>query len=370
MRFSIQANELRDAVRLAGRAVPSRTPVPVMKHLLLDVEGDLLVIGASNGTYKMTVDRPCTVTEPGSVTVPGDQFVRYVMSLSDGPIAMHIEDRELHIEAGASKAHFTTLDADKFPVLPRALLNGGTRVVAALLQDALRRVGLAASTDDSHPTLRGVYVARRDDGLYLAAADGFRASRTVLPCGAEGDEWDSTLPNETVDMLLHLPGTGEWQILADGTHRWLTSNAPDAELSVALDSAVVSGNFPDVERLIPPVAQAVTTVSVPVAPLREALQRALIFGKGADNFIRLDIWEDGLEVWSRDQVGGGRSQVTARVEGEAVSVGLNGVMVDEYLSAVSADRVECYVQTPQAPVLFQEAENGSWAYVIMPMSLR
>jgi DNA polymerase-3 subunit beta len=361
---------LAEALRLAGRAVPGRTTVPVMKHLLLDAEDGTLLVGASNGTYKLTVDRPCAVEEPGTVTVPGDQFVKYATSLPDGPVAMHMEDRELHVKAGMSKAHFTTIDADKFPELPRVLLTGGTRVAAARLQDALRRVRISASTDDSHPTLRGVYVARRDDGLYLAAADGFRASRTTVPCGAEGDEWAAIVPNETVDMLLHLSGTGDWQILADGRHRWLTSNAMDAELSVVLDSAVVSGNFLDVERLILPVEKATTTVSVPVAPLREALQRALIFGKGADNFVRLDVWEDGVEIWSRDDAGGGRSQVTARVEGEAVSVGLNGRYLDDYLLTIGVERVEIYVQTPQAPVLFKEAGEDALAHVVMPMHLR
>lgn len=374
MRFSMQVQELRQILDVAGRGIAVRTTIPVMQNVLLDVdaERDRLSVSTANGTFKMSVDTQAAVTEAGSLTVPGQQFVKYISSLSPGPANFELKDRELHVTAGSSSARFVTTEADAFPEVGSRVPHG-VRVAGEVMRAALSRVSIAASTDEAHPRLRGVYFERQGDTIVLMAADGFRVARAVVPVLAEkGGELSAIVPIEAVAPMIHLPTGDEWGMVAD-SNRFVLSNAIGSDPRFSLDSSLVSGQYPDMARLIPDTSSAKTTVSVPVGSLRGVLARQMVFGKGADNYVEFDIWPDeGVQISSRDEHGAGRGLISASITGESMSLGFNGRMVDEYLRTISSDRVEIYMTAPKALVRFQEPEGqgDQLVYVVAPMHTR
>jgi len=375
MKFEIQQTELATVLQSIGRAVPSRTPIPVMKNILLDVDDGQLLVAAANGIYKVSIDVDVDIAESGAVTVPGKNFVRYITSLSAGPVTLELLEQELHVEAGRSTAHFSTTKAEEFPVLPKAAFSA-PKVKAATFVDVARKVAIASSTDDSHPILKGLYVEYQADGLYLAAADGFRASQAQIPYMGERIDKKATIPNETLDVLLRLSPNGDWMLMAN-ENQLVVTNEMGSEESFSLESSVLGGQFPDVTRLCPdqPLDEYRTVVTVTVALFREILKRAMIFGAGTKDYVRIDIWEEGLDVTARDSTGGGRSKVGAGVQGEPVSIGLNGRYLDEFLSVVDTTHIDMLINSPSHPVVFHEAnaESGqsfSYVHVLMPMATR
>jgi len=181
---------LSKGLSIVGRAVSSRSTLPVLGNILLEAKDSQLRLAATNLEIGINCWVGATVDNEGAITVPSRLLAEFVNSLPPGKIDMEllVSKQTLRLRSANYDVNIKGIDAQEFPVIPTVDSGEGPEETAEALEGrtiALETAGLtkmidqvvfAAATDESRPTLTGVEVTFAQERLSLAATDGYRLS--------------------------------------------------------------------------------------------------------------------------------------------------------------------------------------------------
>lgn len=375
MRIQCTQEGLNRALSTAGRAVASRSTLPVLGNFLLEAEGDHLIVSATNLELGIMCRIPAEVETPGRITVQARVLSEFVSSLDAGPVEMSQDDGPLTVTVrqGGTRAHVRGTDPEDFPALPRKI-EGGTvvRLDPSVLRDAINHVVFAAATDDSRPVLAGVQFIAEGDMISLAAADGFRMSVRSARLG---------LPVET-PLTIIVPARAMHElsrILGDGgDYVELTVTPNQSQLlatigEVWFSTRLIDGTFPDLSQIIPKNWNTRTVVSRDI--LLDAAKRAAIFARSNNDVVKLDIAppSESLDMGrmrvtgTAADTGDNQDDLDVQVEGGEIQIAFNGRYLTDVLSVMRDSRVAFELQGANSAGVIKSAESDDFTHVIMPM---
>ncbi|MDK1343232.1 DNA polymerase III subunit beta [Streptomyces sp. 378] len=173
MEFRTDRTQFADAVGRAARALPGRTPVPVLGGLLLEADSGRLTVTGFDFEATVRVEADAQVTAPGRVLVPGRRLLDVCRVLPDGPVSCALEASRFTVEADGTLFGLSTLPLAEYPSPPAPPAPYGT-VDAAAFWTAVAQVAVAAGRDDSLPLLTGVQLRLDGGEMTLAASDRYR----------------------------------------------------------------------------------------------------------------------------------------------------------------------------------------------------
>ena len=179
MRIACVQEQLSRGLATVGRAVSSRTTMPVLGHVLLATDGERLRLAATNLELGITTWISARVLEEGRATVPARLLAEFVNSLPSGKdvsIDGGTRGAPLHLSCDRISANVKGMDPDEFPPLATGDDRPAVRIPSREFRTMIDQVAFSAARDESRPVLGGVNVKVSGAQLTLAAADGFRLS--------------------------------------------------------------------------------------------------------------------------------------------------------------------------------------------------
>ncbi|MFJ6212188.1 DNA polymerase III subunit beta [Streptomyces sp. NPDC092296] len=179
MRFRIERGALADAVAWAARALPARSPLPVLGGLLLEAGGDRLCVSGYDHEVSARVSAEAGTDRAGRVLVMGRRLLDVCRVLPDGPVECVLDAARLTVSGGGTRFGLAALPLEDYPALPAMPEVRGT-LDAAEFAAAVARVAVAAGRDDTLPVLTGIRLALDGDTLELAATDRYRFAVSTL----------------------------------------------------------------------------------------------------------------------------------------------------------------------------------------------
>ena len=183
MKLSCLQENLNRGLNVVGRAVATRTTLPITNNVLLSTDQGRLKLVATNLEMAISCWIGAKVEEDGTITVPARLLTEFVSSLPSDKIDMSLSPRTktMELKCARFEARISGVDAKDFPPIPSIDEGITTTVEAESLRQAISRVVFAAATEESRPVLTGVDAQFEGDSLTLAAADGFRLAVYKLP---------------------------------------------------------------------------------------------------------------------------------------------------------------------------------------------
>ena len=369
MKLSCLQENLSKGLSIVGRAVPSRTTMPILGNVLLATDHGQLKLAATNLELSIVHWVGARVETDGALTVPARNFIDLVNSLPPDQVNLTMDDAALSLalSCGTVKAGFRGITADEFPVVPEPEQGDGFAVEAGDLRTGLAQVTFAASTDESHPVLTGVLAEFEDTTLTLAAADGFRLSMRRIPLiHPVPTAFSIIIPARALFELMRVIGSQEEPINISTTH---PHNQILFKLTdTVLNSQLIDGNFPDVRRIIPPAYS--TRVILGREEILQACKRAAIFARDVANIVTMTI-EPGEIVVSADSAesGQGSTRLMANVEGEGLEIAFNVRFLVDVFSALDTPQVALELNSPTNPGIVKAVGDDAFVHVVMPMHL-
>ncbi len=369
MKLSCLQENLSKGLSIVGRAVPSRTPMPILGNILLATDHGQLKLAATNLELSIIHWVGARVETEGALTVPARNFIDLVNSLPPDQVDLTMDSQTLvlALNCGMVKASFRGISAEEFPVVPEPEQENGFALEAADLRTGLVQVTFAASTDESHPVLNGVLAEFEGKTLTLAAADGFRLSMRQIPLIHPVPlPFSIIIPARALSELLRIMGNQEEPVNISTTH---PHNQVLFKLTdTVLNSQLIDGNFPDVRRIIPASFQ--TRVVLGREEILQACKRAAIFARDVANIVTLSI-ESGEMVVSADSAesGQGSTRLMANVEGNGLVIAFNVRFLIDVFSAVDTPQVALELNTPMTPGVIRAVGDEAFVHVVMPMHL-
>ncbi len=357
MDLTVTQSTLNRALRLITRIAPTKAVLPILQTVMLDAGPHGLTLTATDGDLGVETTIPGEVHTAGRVATPAHLLGEYVAQLPADPLRLTLDaaSQPFTVTCGRCTARMASLPAADYPTLPTPSDGWAFDLDAKRLQAALTKVSFAASRDSSRPILTAVLFDFGATGLTLAAADGFRLARVVLP-DVTGADRQLLVPGAAVAEFNRLLSDGDTARLALGGE---TQSLTLSVGSTRLVTRLVDGRFPDIAQIIPKSWR--TRVTVATASLRQAVRVAGLFGSQGDaRPVVLLAEADHLVLQARgDLTGEARSELPAKLEGEAQGVALNTRLLIDLLDAISEPQVELSWVTPQTPVVIRALGDRS-----------
>ena len=188
MRVSCLQENLAKGLSIVGRAVATRSTLPVLSNILLATDQGRLKLSATNLEIGITCWIGAKVEEDGATTVPARTFVDLVGALPAERVDMEliVRTQTLNLKCGRFENNVRGIDATEFPLIPTADDANAIRIDPETLRTMINQVVFAAATDESRPILTGVLARFENDSsgagrVLFAASDGFRLAVRTAP---------------------------------------------------------------------------------------------------------------------------------------------------------------------------------------------
>lgn len=373
MKLSCLQENLSRGLAIVGRAVATRTTLPITQNVLLQTDEGRLKLAATNLEIAVITWVGAKVEEEGAITIPARLLTEFVNSLPSDKVEMNLPagSKVLELRCARFQARISGSDADDFPPIPKLGEGIATAVAADELRQAITQVTLAAATEDVRPVLTGVQCELQDGKLTMAAADGFRlAVRHLSLAKAVPDKASAIIPARTLNELNRLAADQEEPVE-------ITLNPQKGQVlfklkSVEMVSQLVQGTFPNYRQLIP---QNYTNKAViPVAEFMRATRMASIFARDGSGIVRVVVnpgegaGAGKMVISARaDEVGDNVGELDARVDGQPSKIAFNSKYLTDVLGVVKQAEVSLETTTPSSPGVIRAIGDDSYVYVVMPM---
>ena len=373
MQLSCLQENLSRGLAIVGRAVATRTTLPITQNVLLSTDQSRLKLAATNLEIAISTWTGAQVEEEGSITIPARLLTEFINSLPPEPVEITsiAQPKGLALRCARFEAHINGTDAEDFPPIPSVESGVIGKFEPQVLRDAISRVVFAAATEDSRPVLTGIKVEISGDDFTFAAADGFRLAvykgKLAEPMA---EDLDFIIPARTFQEVSRLMGTQESPI--EFTVTPSKSQALFRMENVEIVSQLVQGTFPNYAQLIP---QSYDTRSVvDLEEFSRATKTAAIFARDGSGILRIQMagGPDGstgrLSISSRaEEVGDNQGEIDARVEGEAAKIAFNSKYLSDVLDVLGKGEVVLETTTPSSPGVLRLLDDEKYIHVVMPM---
>jgi DNA polymerase-3 subunit beta len=377
MNVSCLQENLQRGLAHVGRAVATKSTLPVLGNILLTTDRGQLKLAATNLEIAVSCWVGCQIEEDGSITVPARLLAEFVGSLPNDKITLQADQRtqSLHVRCVRAKATIKGIDAEDFPVIPTVEDGAPTaRLDPELLREMISQVVFAAATDDSRPVLAGAHLRLEGSRLTMAAADGFRLSvRSADLAEPAREDLSIIVPARALGELARIVADA-----ADPIDMTVTPNRNQVLFRVGnIDfvSRLIDGAFPDYRQIIP--KEYNTRSVVDTQELLSATRRASYFARENSDIVKLSIAPGGGDLSpgaitiqaNAAEVGDNASDVDAAVEGDQGQIAFNVRYLNEVLTVVKSAQVALETQNPSSPGVLRPVGSNDFTHVIMPMHL-
>ncbi len=373
MQVSCLQENLSRGLGVVGRAVATRSPLPIMQNVLIQTDGSRLKLAATDAEIAITTWIGCQVEEEGGITAPARLLTNFVNSLPAERIDLEIGEGStgLALRCARVDANLNGIAADDFPPIPTTDEGVVGRMAASDLEKAISLVAFAAATEDSRPVLTGIKVEIEGDEATFAAADGFRLAvykgKLAEPLS---EDLGFIIPARALREISRLL-TGR-----DEEVEFTVSTSKNSALFRLSDTEIVTqllqGAFPNYSQLIPQSFDTKATVSREF--FSRATRTAAIFARDGSGILRLVVDGTSDEERSKltisakaEEIGEHTEDVDAAIEGNDAKIAFNSKYVIDALDVLQSDDIALEVTSPSSPGVVRPVGDDSYVHVVMPM---
>lgn len=373
MKITYTQNALKTALSLVGRAVATRSTLPILGNVLLEAKGQEVRLSATDLAISINCWTWAEVEQEGGITLPAQLLSALVGKLTSDEVTLETNDRthSATIVSGLFKAKLAGMAAEDFPQTLGELDAPAAQLDATVLLAMIRQVAFAATTDVGRPMLQNVRVMLGADGLGMAATDGYRLATREWTGGDAQELLISATALEELARILSGADVSQPVAVARDASRVTFAvagrgNAWRAQLSEQLQT----GKYPDYKSIIP--KSHTTAVIVERAALLQSLALAALFADSKTRQVRLSTGEGCLCVAPRATAEDSSEDVLeAEIEGEPIEIMMDGTFLRDTLSALTGERVRMELNGARRPLVLRDVgEQDGTLHVIVPVHAR
>jgi len=339
VKVQVLQENLQRGLGIVGRAVATRSTLPITANVLLATDRGRLRLAATDLDIAISTWVGAKIDEEGATTVPSRLITDFVSSLPAATVTLELPERsrQVKLECARNESTINAMDAEDFPRIPSITDGVSIELDPKALRRAVERVEFAAASDDSRPVLTGVQVKTDATRLTFAAADGFRLAVSDITLDAA--------PAETVEVIVPARAMREASRLIGESTEPVTMRINPQRTQVLFEindtelvAQLIQGTFPNYNQLIP--TEYTTRCIVNVDEFKREARIAAIFARDGSGIIRLQMQAGAgipgkLTVSARaDEIGDNEGEVDAKIEGDPGKIAFNSRYLQDVLNCL------------------------------------
>lgn len=346
MKFTVNRLTLLKKLRDVQLAISTKTTMPILTGLKLEVTKNDLKITGSNSNISIEAklfaddeEAALQIEETGSIVLqPARFFADIINRLPDDQFTFEV-NTQLQASISSANSFFTinALDAAIYPYLPEIDTSESFTLPVSLLKKVIEQTVIAVSKHESRPILTGVNFSISEGKLKAVATDSHRLSQRVIPVDVPDDlSFQIVIPGNSLTELS--------KILTDDIEEVSVALASNQILFMTEDtyfySRLLEGNYPQTDQLIP--ESSATQIDLNIQALKGAVARtSLLSHAGKNNVVKLSVKNGELQLTSNSpEVGYVEEDVPyANLEGEDLEISFNPDYLRDALNTFEGTKV-------------------------------
>lgn len=364
MKVKIQCADFAKIIGKIQSVVPTKPSIPILANVLIEAENDQLTISATDLTVSMRVFGKAQVEEPGAITLPARRLFQLARELTTPEVEIETPSPEVAVvHAGSSNFKIQGMHKSEFPAFPDLSDGAPVALKAETLRDMFNRTSFAAARDDSRQVLNGVLMQRVNSLATFIGTDGKRLARNQVALGEdEVGSGSYIFPLKAVDEIVKMIDDKDEQVKLTVMPEKLAVEAD----STILITKLLSGQYPDVSRVIPKKSGAPMTLHRD--ELIALLRQVALFTSEGSNSVRFTFDAGALQLTAvSGEIGEGKVSMPVNYTGPKLEVAFNPQYFLDILRHSKDETVQFEVLDSYNPGLITDSSEAE--FVIMPMRL-
>jgi len=385
MNFTVNLNELQEAVNKTLPAIPPKSTLPVLEHLKFELSNNNLEIVSTDQEITIKTEVQVEDSTDGKILVPGRKLNDILKALGKTEkILFKTDDSnfEIDIETSFGVYKMKGLSNNEYIELPELfevnndVENKPVEEVATIPQSEVIRLAdktaFAVSNDDFRPAMTGVLFQFRNNYLNAVSTDSYRLVKATYntEAGELPDELDIIMPSRTMDLLKKADSDVEFSFIKNNDK--VTHIRFKIGKTVYI-SRIIDERFPPYESVIP--TNNSITLSVNKSQLQSAIKRVAIFANDITKQLKVNVTQSEMKLTAQDVDSGTKADenISCKLEGNDVEIGFNYKFLDEaigHLNSNEDDEVVFTLSESNKPALIMpEKDSKDLLMLIMPVRL-
>ncbi|MBA9085911.1 DNA polymerase-3 subunit beta [Fontibacillus solani] len=375
MKIRVLKHELNESIQHVAKAISSRTTIPILTGIKLEVNFQGMTLTASDTDISIQAFIPAEdnekkivqVERPGSVVLPAKFFVEIIKKLPSQEVEMEVKEGfQTMIRSGSTDIQMVGMDPEEFPVLPNIEENQVISIPGDLLKNMVKQTVFSISSNETSPILTGVLWNLSDDQFKFVATDRHRlACRTAKLDDADGVRFSNiVISGKTLNELSKIipeQNTRVDIVVADNQVLFKIDR-------VLFYTRILDGTYPDTSKIIP--TNYKTELVLDTKKLSDSIDRAYLLSREEKtNIVRLQTLEDGtIEISSSSSELG---KVTEQLEvsqftGDALRISFNSKYMLDVLKVVESEQLRICFTGAMSPIIIKPMDDSQSLYLILP----
>lgn len=365
MKFKCLQQDIIKKLNIVSKAVSSRTTIPSLKWILMEVKDNKLKMTASDMDITIETVMEVKDAEDGVIAVPAKLFGDMVRSLPEDEVTFSESEGTLNIKCKDSNSYIVGFPGDDFPVIKNEKESKeNISVNKEIFSEMVRKTSFAVSLDQTKGVITGILFEVKKDYIRMVAIDGVRMAVYTKP---EVNEKETSfiisgrLMNEIGKILNETDDSENVEIYYDGkTAIFITD---DIKASVRM----IAGEFIKYNDLIP--KESKIDVVIKKKEFIEAVERASILSEGKNNLIKTSVRGNVLTIASNSEEGGTVEDVLVNKTGDDIEIGFNAKFVKDVLKVIDDEEIVLKMNSAITPCTVTPVMGDTYTYLILPVRI-
>ena len=374
MEFKVNSKDLEKLLTKIIPAVPTRTPMPILENLLVDIKDGLLTIYATDLEISLKSSINIVTEENLQIVVPAKLLYDVVRSLSETTIKFEVGDHKLVLHTDDGKYTLSYLDSDEFPEIPSFPSEGIAQddinhltINGNELKKVFEKSSFAMSKEEMRPAMMGTLFEFSEDGLRFVTTDGHRLVNILHKNISTTLTDQYIIPERAVSVLLKILDEKDAKIFLSKTH--ISFTLSDIELITRL----IGQKYPDYNSVIPLENEFI--LEVKTKELNNAIKRMMLFSTSNTRRVKFSISSNNLQISAEDTDLGasGEENVKCVYSGDSIDIGFNSQYVNDILTHLTnEENIILKLHSSTKAVIVEptkKKENEELMMLLMPVRL-
>ena len=366
MKFSTEKSDLHRAIQITSKAASSKSPIPALEGLLLEVMPEQVKITGYDLKKAIYTSIDANIQTQGSMILNARIFSNIISSLPEGAVDLESQGQNVRIKGETAEFNITGMDAADYPELPDTDGKTGVSLPQNLLSRMIRQTIFAVSDNESRPVYTGELFEISQGSLTLVAVDGYRLALRREP-----------VKDLETEHSFIVPGTalGDLEKLCADTEDPVRISLGTKHISFTIGDTVLltrrlEGEFLNYKKTVPSEFQYRLRAD------RQGLQRciervSLLIDDRVKNPLRCTFQRDELKILSSTSLGKAEDSFPLEGDGQGLEIGFNNRYILDCLKAAPADEVRLCLNSSNSPcVILPPDDTEEFLYMVLPVRLK
>ena len=372
MKLLCEKTLLQDALSLIGRAVPSRTTLPILECVLLTAEEGVGITLCAND-MEMSINTtpiPADIQVSGSVALNARLFTEIIRKMPGEYIDIETDDKLVtECKCGQAKLKIAGLPAEDFPTIPEEELEAAQaryKLKSTILRDMIKQTIFSVSIDPSKAVLTGELLEIIENVLRIVAVDMFRISYRSTALIEDSSNASAVVPAKALNELSRaISGDTDEEIEFYFTNKRVLFGTKNFTMSARL----LEGEFIRYNQIFN--QDFTTMVVIDRMMMLGSLERSVLVAmENRQISITLDIRDDSLIITSQSEKGQTYDEIPCETDGTDMQIFFNPRYLIEALRAIEDDNIVIKFNTSRSPCTIHSLTSETvteYKYLIVPL---